>query len=200
MAFPIGIRLRNIPNFDFVGKPLCSTNVIQMNSETEISREQDSESNEVKIAELTPRMSGVGVTFKVIEISDAREVISRRDGSTNQVASAVIGDESGIVTLPLWNDMIGEVEPGKVYSLTNAYTGLFRGNLRLKVGRDSTLSLSDIEIPDINMENDLSEADHGRPRHYYQGYSERSYGSRGGGHRGYSRSRRDRRRRRRPRY
>ena len=178
-----------------------------MNSETDTSEAKSEESTEVKIANLTNRMSDINISFKVLEKAEIREVTSRRDGSINRVVSAVVGDETGIVTLPLWNDMIETIEIGKTYKLTNAYTGLFRGNLRLKIGRESEIKERDEELTDINLENDLSEVDHGysRPRHYYQGGSDRSYGSGRGGfrssYRGYSsRSRRDNRRRRRPRY
>ena len=175
-----------------------------MNSEIESSEEKSEASNEVKVANLETRMSNIDISFKVLEKGDVREVTSRRDGSINRVASAIVGDETGIVTLPLWNDVIETIEAGKTYVLKNAHTGLFRGNLRLKISRDSEISEREEEITDVKMDNDLSEADHGRPqRHYYQGYSGRSYGSDrgryGGG--GYSsRNRRDYRRRRRPRY
>ncbi|MFX1369904.1 MAG: hypothetical protein ACFFAY_15020, partial [Promethearchaeota archaeon] len=75
-----------------------------MNSETEASDAKSEEGSEVKIADLTPRMNGIDISFKVLEKSDIREVTSRRDGSINRVASAVVGDETGIVTLPLWNE------------------------------------------------------------------------------------------------
>nr|KXH72934.1 MAG: hypothetical protein AM324_07200 [Candidatus Thorarchaeota archaeon SMTZ1-83] len=175
---------------------LCATDVIHMNSEAEVK--------EVKVAELEPRMSNINISFKVIEKSDAREVTSRRDGSLNRVASAVVGDETGIVTVPLWNDMIPEIEPGKTYELKNSYTGLFRGNLRLKIGRESEIQETDQEIQEINSEVDMSEEHHGRSerRHHYEGYSYggpsgHSYGGYGSGsNRRYSRSRRDNRRRR----
>lgn len=180
---------------------------MQMNSEIESSEEKSEASNEVKVANLETRMSNIDISFKVLEKGDVREVTSRRDGSINRVASAIVGDETGIVTLPLWNDMIEAIEAGKTYVLKNAHTGLFRGNLRLKISRDSEINEREEEITDVKMDNDLSEADHGRPRRdYYQGYSGRSYGSDRGryggrGYRGYSsRNRRDYRRRRRPRY
>jgi replication factor A1 len=159
----------------------------------------------VKVAELEPRMSNITISFKVIEKGDIREVTSRRDGSVNRVSSAVVGDETGIVTMPLWNDRIQEIESGKTYELKNSYTGFFRGNLRLKIGRDSEFAEAEEVIQEINSEVDMSEEYHGRPerRHYYEGYSYgrtsgRNYGGYGGGsNRRYSRSRRDNRRRRR---
>lgn len=179
---------------------LCATDVIHMSSEAE--------NTEVKVAELEPRMSNITISFKVVEKGDVREVTSRRDGSLNRVSSAVVGDETGIVTVPLWNEMIQEIESGKTYELKNSYTGLFRGNLRLKIGRDSEIAEAEQDIQEVNSEVDMSEEYHGRPerRHYYEGHSYgrssgRSYGGYGGyggGSNGrYSSSRRDNRRRRR---
>lgn len=178
-----------------MGVHLCATVVIHMNSEVE--------GTEIKVAELEPRMSNINISFKVIEKGDVREVTSRSDGSLNRVASAVVGDETGIVTMPLWNDMIQEVESRKTYELKNCYTGLFRGNLRLKIGRESEIAEADQEIAEVNNDVDKSEEYYGRPRHHFEGYSYggssgRSYRGYGGRNsRRYSRSRRDNRRRRR---
>lgn len=187
--------LENKPNCK-LSKPLFSTYVIHMNSETETSDETSEETNEVKIAELKTGMSNVDLIFKMLEKSDIREVTSRRDGNIYRVVSSIIGDETGIVTLPLWNEAIDTFEIGKTYHIKNAHTGLYRGNLRLKISNDTEISEDETEISNVNMDNDISEEYHGRPRsrHSYQGYSNRSYGInrdrfRGGG-----------RNRRRPRY
>ncbi|TFG10284.1 hypothetical protein EU538_02300 [Candidatus Thorarchaeota archaeon] len=123
-----------------------------------------SDTQDVEIAALEPRMGDINVTFKVLEKSDAKEVTSRRDGSTHRVADAVVGDGSGTVVVPLWDDSIENIEVGKTYTLTNAHTGLFRGNLRLKFGRESELKEAEEEIEEVNVERDMSEENHRRPR------------------------------------
>ena len=57
----------------------------------------DKEPIEANVAELKPRMKNITITFKVVEIGEAREVSSRRDMTTHRVADAIVGDSTGIV-------------------------------------------------------------------------------------------------------
>ena len=135
----------------------------------------DREPIEATVAELKPRMKNVTISFKVIEIGEEREVCSRRDGTTHRVVDVVVGDSTGTVQVPLWDDTIDAVEAGKTYNLTNGYTGLFRGNLRLNVGRYGELADAEEAIEEINMEVDMSAEEHEDTRR------RRSYGGGGGG-------------------
>jgi len=120
----------------------------------------DREPIEATVVELRPRMKSVTITFKVMEIGEEREVTSRRDGETHRVLDVVVGDSTGIVRMPFWNAMIDEVAEGKTYLLTNGYTTLFRGNLRLNIGRYGELTEAEEEIEEVNMELDMSEEEH----------------------------------------
>ena len=143
-----------------------------MNSEIENSRTKNESSNEVKIEELRPRLKRVDLIFKVIEKSEVREVTSRRTFETQRIVDATVGDETGTVKLPLWNDTIESIDIGKTYRLEDGYTGLFRGHLQLKIGRHSELKDAESEIGDVNLNVDMSSENHRRsqPRHYYQPY------------------------------
>lgn len=129
-------------------------------------------SNDIKIDELTPRMKHVDLKFKVVEKGAAREITSRRTYEKHRIVDATIGDDTGIVKLPLWDDYIERVEVGKSYKIENGYTGLFRGNLQVKIGRYSELKEAENEIKDVNLDVDMSAKDYrtSRPRHYYQPY------------------------------
>jgi replication factor A1 len=132
-------------------------------------------------------MKNVTISFKVIEIGEEREVSSRRDGTTHRVVDITVGDTSGTVQVPLWDDTIDAVEAGKTYNLTNGYTGLFRGNLRLNVGRYGELSDAEEAIEEVNMELDMSAEEHEdtRRRRDYGGGGSGGYGGRSGGSGGY---------------
>ena len=71
----------------------------------------------IKIEELTPQSKSVNLRFKLVEFHEEREVTSRKDGSTHRVGEAVIGDDSAIVLMTLWDDQIDQVEPGKIYEI-----------------------------------------------------------------------------------
>ncbi|MFW9935932.1 MAG: single-stranded DNA-binding protein [Candidatus Thorarchaeota archaeon] len=142
----------------------------------------DREPVEATVADLRPRMKSLNITFKVVEKGEEREVTSRRDGETHRVLDAVAGDSTGTVVLSLWDDMIDTVDAEKSYRLENGYTSLFQGHLRLNIGRYGELKDAETEVDEIDMDNDLSAAEHERPpRRSYGGYSRRSYGGGGGG-------------------
>ena len=162
----------------------------------------ENETSEVSIENLEPRMFNIDVTFKVIGIGEPREVTSRRSGESHTVADATVGDDTGIVTMPLWDDKIQDLESGKTYELKNGKTGLFRGYLRLKIARESEIKESENEIEAVNYEVDKSEREYRSRTPRRSGYDPRysSYNkSRGYGssynRRDSRRSYRDRRRR-----
>ncbi|MHA1935125.1 MAG: hypothetical protein ACW97A_07565, partial [Candidatus Thorarchaeota archaeon] len=110
---------------------------------------------------------------------------------THRVIDAVVGDSSGTVLVPLWDDSIEKLEVEKTYELKNGYTGLFKGNLRLNIGRYGELADSEEGIEEVNMENDMSAEEHEReyrPRRDYgggRGGGGGYGGGRGGGGGGY---------------
>ncbi|MFW9850115.1 MAG: hypothetical protein ACFFF4_13335 [Candidatus Thorarchaeota archaeon] len=140
---------------------------------------------EATVAELKPRMKNITITFKVVEIGEEREVSSRRDMTTHRVADAIVGDTTGIVTVPLWDESIDNMTPGSTFLLKNGYTGLFKNNLRLNIGKYGELSEAEEAIEEINMENDMSVEEHEDTRRRYGGRG--GYGGgrdRGGGYGG----------------
>ena len=107
------------------------------------------------VSELRPNMKYLNLKFKVVSVGDPKEVVSRKDGSSHRVAEAIIGDETGTVTMTLWDEAIDKVEAGKSYQVTNAFMSLFKGHMRLNLGRHSELSEIDEEI-NVNPEKDMS--------------------------------------------
>jgi len=108
-----------------------------------------------KIEELNPASRGVDVLVKVLELNPIREV-STRDGSSHNVAEALVGDDTGCVLLSLWDNDIQKVRIGQTFSIKNGYVTLFKGSIRLNVGRYGTLEPSSEEIQNVNTENNIS--------------------------------------------
>jgi replication factor A1 len=139
----------------------------------------DNEVDMVKIGNLTQYSRKVYTVAKVISKTEEREVTSRSDMSTHRVAEALIADETGSIYLTLWDDVLDQVEDDQILNIKDAYVNLFRGSMRLNLGRYGSYELLD-EAPfdDVDLDNNLSSKvferqprgyDRGRGRGYGQG-------------------------------
>ena len=141
---------------------------------------------EATVAELKPSMRNLTIVFKVVEIGEEREITSRDTGDAHRVVDARVGDSTGTVLVPLWDDAIDNMEVGQTYKLTNGYTGLFRGNLRLNVGKYGQVAEAEQPIEDVKSDLDMSAAEHEDsrpPRRDFGGSRSGGYGSSYGGDR-----------------
>jgi replication factor A1 len=86
-------------------------------------------------------MRNVTVEGKVMEKSDAREVLSRFKDETYKVASAIIGDETGTIKMTLWNEQIDKVNVDNMVKVENGYVSSFRGEIQLNVGKFGKLTV-----------------------------------------------------------
>lgn len=133
---------------------------------------------DAKVGELTPDSRAVNVLAKVVSKSEIREVAMGRDGAAHKVCDALVGDETGCVYLTLWDANIEKANEGDTVSVKNGYVNLFRGNMRLNIGRYGTLEISEQPLAgEVNTENNVSSKTYDQPR--------RSFGDRGRG--GFSR-------------
>lgn len=86
-------------------------------------------------------MRKVDVEGNVIEKSDAREVRSRYTNETYKVADATIEDETGTITLTLWNEQVMQVNVGDRVKIENGYIKSFRDILQLNSGKYGSLTV-----------------------------------------------------------
>jgi replication factor A1 len=137
---------------------------------------------DAKVNELNPQSRAVNVLAKVVSKTEVRSIAAGRDGAAHKVSDALVGDETGSIYLTLWDDNIEKVNEGDTIQVKNGYINLFRGNMRLNIGRYGTLETSQQPLQgEVNTENNMSTQVYEQPRRSYGG----SYGGRGGGGRGY---------------
>jgi replication factor A1 len=106
---------------------------------------------------LTPASRAVNVIAKVVSKSEVRNISAGRDGSPHRVCDALVGDETGSVYLTLWDDNIEKVNAEDTIKVGNGYVSLFRGNMRLNVGRYGTIEVAKEALAgEVNTENNLS--------------------------------------------
>jgi replication factor A1 len=130
---------------------------------------------ETKVGSLGLDSRNVNVTAKIVSISEAREIMSKMDNTPHRVADALIGDETGSVILTLWDDNIGQVKVDDVIAVKNGYVKTFRGSIRLNVGRFGTIEKSSVDIPGVNIQNNISEKVYESTRSF--GYGRRRFSS-----------------------
>jgi replication factor A1 len=133
---------------------------------------------DVKVGELNPSSRAVNVLAKIVSKSEIRNIAAGRDGSPHKVSDALVGDETGSVYLTLWDDNIEKVKESDTVLVKNGYVNLFRGNIRLNIGKYGTLEVSEKTIAgEVNTENNVSSKVYEQER--------RSFGGRGGFGGGY---------------
>ena len=134
---------------------------------------------EAKIAELTPQSRAVNVTAKVVSKTETRDIPMGRDGSAHKVCDALIGDETGSVYLTLWDDNIEKVKENDTLRIENGYVTLFKGNIRLNIGKYGKLQPAPQPLTtEVNTENNISNKTYEQERRPFRsGYG----GGRGGG-------------------
>ena len=93
----------------------------------------------MKIGELKAGMRNVSVTGKVDSVGEPRTV-NLKAGGTNNVADAIISDESGSMKLSLWGDDINKVSPGDRVSIENGYINTFKGENSINIGKFGKLT------------------------------------------------------------
>jgi len=116
------------------------------------------EETQMKIGDLKSYSRKVYTVAKVISIGEPREVTSRKDNTTHQVCEALVADDTGSVYLTLWDDSIDAVEEDMVLKLDNAYVNVFRGSMRLNLGKYGSYEVLD-EAPfeEVELENNVSD-------------------------------------------
>jgi len=150
-----------------------------------MSGEEPSESEElVKVETLTPNSRGVNTIVKVVSKGEVRSVTGR-DYSVRRVADALVGDETGCIYMTLWDEKIDAINEEATMSITNGYINLFRGNMRLNIGKYGSYELvEDSPITEVNTENNLSDKRYEQERRFNRGGGRGGYGDRGGGYGG----------------
>jgi replication factor A1 len=136
---------------------------------------------DAKVSELSPSSRAVNVIAKVVSKSEVRNVAAGRDGEPHKVSDALVGDETGCIYLTLWDDNIGKVNEGDTVNVKNGYINLFRGNMRLNVGRYGTLEIAEQAIAgEVNTENNVSNQVYEQQRRPFRGRRDFGGGGRGG--------------------
>lgn len=124
----------------------------------------------MEIKELKVRQGNVEVIASVIEKSEPRTF--DKQGNTGRVCKAIIKDDSGSITLTLWNDEIDKISIGDKIKITNGYVGEWQGELQLSAGKFGKIDIVEkgqpkvyTNIPPVNLNE---EDDYASPEEVYE--------------------------------
>jgi len=117
----------------------------------DIPEEEPKKEQWYKVIDLKEGLRSVNIIIKLKEIGEPREV-RFRDGTTHRVATASVGDETGIIRLSLFDQSIEEVAEGEIYELKNGYVSQFQNNLQLNIGKYGEFAKIEHEDFEINTE------------------------------------------------
>ncbi|MEM4254797.1 MAG: OB-fold nucleic acid binding domain-containing protein [Candidatus Norongarragalinales archaeon] len=87
----------------------------------------------MKISELTPGTGNVELEAEVVGIEKPREI--NKNGRLLRVANATLKDDSGTISLVLWNDAIDSVQEGSKVRITNGYVNTWQDKMQLTLGK-----------------------------------------------------------------
>ena len=93
----------------------------------------------MNISELKPGTGSVNIEASVVSIEETREI--NKMGRTLRVANATIKDDSGSITLVLWNDQIEKVKEGDNIKIENGYVNEWQNKPQLTLGKFGKLTV-----------------------------------------------------------
>ncbi|MDH5634202.1 MAG: OB-fold nucleic acid binding domain-containing protein [Candidatus Bathyarchaeota archaeon] len=87
----------------------------------------------MKIRDLIPGMRRVNINVEVVDVSEPKEVTSRR--IKRSIVEAKVKDETGMITLVLWDDkIIHDLKAGEKLQVRNGFVSSFKGDMRVNIG------------------------------------------------------------------
>jgi replication factor A1 len=89
----------------------------------------------VKICDIKEGDGEIKVKAGVTEKSYAREVRGKFGYKPLMVAQATLKDETGKITLTLWNEQISQIKVGDKVEIENGYAKSYRKVLQLSTGK-----------------------------------------------------------------
>lgn len=93
----------------------------------------------MNIQEVQPRMGNIEITATVLEKAEVRTF--EKFGKTGRVCNAVLQDDTGKISLTLWNDDVDKINAGDTVKITNGWASEYQGELQLSTGKFGALEV-----------------------------------------------------------
>uniref|UniRef100_A0A7R9VFT2 Single-stranded DNA binding protein Ssb-like OB fold domain-containing protein n=1 Tax=Chlamydomonas euryale TaxID=1486919 RepID=A0A7R9VFT2_9CHLO len=91
------------------------------------------------VDKLRPNAKGMSLIVKVV---DAKVVVDRKGPKGgSKIAECIVGDVTGAIVLQARDDQVDVAQPGAYIRLEGAKIDVFRGSMRLVVGKDGKVEV-----------------------------------------------------------
>jgi replication factor A1 len=87
----------------------------------------------MNITDLQPRQGKVDVTVTISELTPPRTIA--KPGFSGTVQNVVVKDDTGSITVTLWNDDAGKYQVGDKIRISNGFVSEYQGQLQLSAGK-----------------------------------------------------------------
>ncbi len=94
-----------------------------------------------RIADVSDNDQRYFIEGKIENISESKEVFSKKDDKHHQIAEVVLKDNSASIKLVLWDEMIRQVRVGERIRIETARVSTFRDELQLNVSRFGRIAI-----------------------------------------------------------
>jgi len=91
----------------------------------------------MKVNELKDKTPVDEITLKIVSKEEAREV----KGGALKVCNCTGEDDTGKVTVTLWNDDIEKVKEGDTIKITKGWSQIYQDNMQVSPGRMGSLEV-----------------------------------------------------------
>ncbi|MEM2492388.1 MAG: hypothetical protein QXE23_02485 [Nitrososphaerota archaeon] len=105
----------------------------------------------LRVADLKPGSSDVELLVRVVSVGEPKTA------GAHTLSMVKVADETGAVSLALWDEQVGMLQEGQTVRIRGAYVRVFRGRMQLALGRRGRIGPVDVELKEVNTLNDVSE-------------------------------------------
>ncbi len=88
----------------------------------------------LNIRDLKPGMGSVNIKVRVTDISKPKHITTGK-GIEHEILEAKVKDETGSITLVLWDERVIPLKVGDILQIGNGFVTSFKGEWRINVGK-----------------------------------------------------------------
>lgn len=110
----------------------------------------------MKVSDLAPGLRKVDIIVKVVTKSPIRQVFVRKNNTNHDVADLLVGDETGTVSMTLWDEMSHQIQENDVIQIANGYVSEYAGKVQLNIGQYGQWRRLDTEEYEIEVDLESS--------------------------------------------